>query len=43
MGGPLPISFAEIEAWMRVTKNILEPRDIEALKLLDISYLKGEK
>jgi len=38
--GPLPISYQEIDAWQRMTKNTLLPWEIEAIKRLDAVYLK---
>ena len=38
--GPLPISYQEIECWMRMTQNTLLPWEIEAIKRLDSVYLK---
>lgn len=40
MNGPLPISYQEIESWMRMTDNRLLPWEIEAIKRLDAVYLK---
>ncbi|MGR3639085.1 phage tail assembly chaperone [Alterinioella nitratireducens] len=33
--GPCPISFAEIEAWMRLTRTPLEPHHVETLMAMD--------
>lgn len=38
--GPLPISFQEIDAWQRLTHNVLLPWEIEAIKRLDAAYLR---
>lgn len=41
--GPLPISYQEIDAWQRMTKNTLLPWEIEVVKRLDAVYLKAMK
>ena len=41
--GPLPISYQEIDAWQRMTQNMLLPWEIEAVKRLDAIYLRVVK
>lgn len=39
MAGPNPITFAEIEAWSRLTRTPLEPHHVEVLRELDETWL----
>jgi hypothetical protein len=38
--GPLPVSYQEIDAWQRMTQNIILPWEVEAVKTLDAVYLR---
>lgn len=38
--GPNPITYPDIQAWLTLTNQVLSPRDIEAIKLLDSTYLR---
>lgn len=40
MGGPLPLSFVEIDAWQRVRRVRLEAWEIAAIKAADAAYLR---
>lgn len=37
--GPNPITFAEIEAWARLTRTPLEPRHVEILAAMDAIWM----
>lgn len=39
MGGPLPISFTDIDAWQRVTGNRLEGWQLAMIRRADAAYL----
>ncbi len=47
--GPNPISFAEIEAWARLTRTPLQPHHVQIIKAMDAAFLehfaltKGER
>ena len=38
--GPSSITYEAIESWMRVTGSILLPWEVEAIKRLDMTWLK---
>jgi hypothetical protein len=38
--GPIPISYQEIDAWQRMTHNVLLPWEVEVVKKLDTVYLR---
>jgi hypothetical protein len=38
--GPLPITYQEIDAWLRLTNNRLFPWEIEVVKKLDAVYMR---
>lgn len=38
--GPNPLSYQELESWMRLTQTPLTPRDISVIKRLDQVYMK---
>lgn len=38
-GAPLPIAYAEIEAWARMTGKQVRPFEVHLLKTLDVMYL----
>ncbi len=42
MSGPNPITYTEIKSWLELTDNTLSSRDIEAIKLLDSTYLRTQ-
>jgi len=42
MSGPNPITYPDIQAWLTLTNQVLSPRDIEAIKLLDSTYLRTQ-
>ncbi len=46
-GAPAAISYAEIDAWSRLTKTRPTPREVRVIKLLDSEYrrtaAKGRK
>lgn len=37
-GGPNPIAFTEIEAWIRLTGRAVQPRDVRAILRIDQAY-----
>jgi len=38
--GPNPISYQDIKAWMELTNNYLDPREVEAILMLDTVYMR---
>ncbi|MFO1104604.1 MAG: hypothetical protein U1E34_00775 [Amaricoccus sp.] len=38
--GPQPITFAEIEAWGRLTRTPLEPHHVAILRAMDVALLQ---
>lgn len=38
--GPNPLTYPDIESWMRLTGTPLNSRDIEAVKTLDNEYIR---
>lgn len=38
---PLPISFTEMEAWIRATGKIVWPDEVEVLAAMDSAYLSA--
>tara|TARA_R110002020_G_scaffold118687_1_gene271135 strand:+ start:742 stop:885 length:144 start_codon:yes stop_codon:yes gene_type:complete len=38
--GPNPITYSEIKAWKELTHTPLYPWEIEAVKLLDVQYVR---
>jgi hypothetical protein len=38
--GPIPISYQEIDAWQRMTHNVLLPWEVEVVKKIDNVYLR---
>jgi len=40
MNGPLPITYEQIKAWKEVTETSTLPWEIEAIKRLDLEYLR---
>lgn len=41
MNGPLPISFTEIDAWIRATGKLVWPDEVEVLSAMDNAYLSA--
>lgn len=39
MNGPNSISYLEIQAWMNLTDTLLNSREIELIKRLDVIYM----
>lgn len=37
--GPVPLSFAEIDAWARLNARVLHPFELRALRALDAAWL----
>lgn len=40
MNGPSPITYEQIKAWREVTETPILPWEIEAIKRLDLEYLR---
>ncbi len=40
MSGANPLSFSEIDTWMKLTNSVLKPRDIDLLIRLDQTYMR---
>ncbi len=40
MNGPSPITYEQIKAWKEVTETSTLPWEIEAIKRLDLEYLR---
>ena len=40
LNGPNPITYEEIRAWKELTHTPLSSRDVEAIKRLDLVYLR---
>jgi len=38
--GPAPITFEQIKAWKELTEASIEPWEIEAIKRVDLEYLR---
>tara|TARA_R110000868_G_scaffold22246_2_gene91350 strand:- start:2813 stop:3007 length:195 start_codon:yes stop_codon:yes gene_type:complete len=38
--GPAPITFEQIKAWKELTETSIEPWEIEAIKRIDLLYLR---
>tara|TARA_R110000772_G_scaffold118949_1_gene224855 strand:- start:2227 stop:2421 length:195 start_codon:yes stop_codon:yes gene_type:complete len=38
--GPAPITFEQIKAWKELTETSIEPWEIEAIKRVDLEYLR---
>ena len=38
--GPIPIGFAEIEAWCRVTRTPLAPHHVEIIRAMDAAFVE---
>jgi hypothetical protein len=39
MSGPGALSYAEIDAWARLTDTHIEPWEVEAIKAMDRAFL----
>lgn len=39
MAGPLPLSHVEISAWAELARIVPEPWEVDALRLLDQTYI----
>jgi|TARA_R110000787_G_scaffold26630_1_gene74410 hypothetical protein len=40
MNGPLPIDYGQIKAWKELTETSISPWEIEAIKRLDLEYMR---
>mgnify|MGYP003679058543 FL=1 len=40
MNGPLPIGYGQIKAWKELTETSISPWEIEAIKRLDLEYMR---
>lgn len=34
-GGPAPITYQDMEAWMRLTRKVMRPREVRTIKEMD--------